>query len=57
MKILINNEEIVCNYDFTIEEELKNVSSVVLSNVYPKSWELTKDYTNNYYHPNIYIQK
>lgn len=54
MKILINNEEIVCNYDFTIEEELKNVSSVVLSNVYPKSWELTKDYTNNYYHPNIY---
>lgn len=51
MKILINNEEVVCDKDFTIEEEMLNTSSVILNNVYPKSWETSQDYTSNFYYP------
>ena len=54
MKILINNEEVLCDKDFTIQEEMLNTPSVILNNVYPKSWETTKDYTTNFYHPDDY---
>lgn len=54
MKILINNEEVLCDKDFTIQEEMLNTPSVILNNVYPKSWEATKDYTTNFYHPDDY---
>lgn len=54
LKITIDNEEVVSNKDFTIEEEMLNTSSVILNNVYPKAWETSKDYTTNFYHPNDY---
>lgn len=54
MKILIDNTEVVSDKDFTIEEEMLNTSSVVLNNVYPKSWETTKDYNSLFYYPMDY---
>ena len=50
MKIYINGEEVICDREFTIEQEMLNTPSVVLNNVYPKSWETTKDYTTNFFH-------
>ena len=54
MKVLINNQEVVCSNDFTIEEEILSTSSVILNNVYPKTWETTKDYVSNFYYPEDY---
>ena len=54
LRITIDNEEVVSNKNFTIEEEMLNTSSVILNNVYPKSWENDKDYTSRFYHPNDY---
>lgn len=54
MRVLINNEDVLCNKDFTIKEEMLNTPSVILNNVYPLSWEENKDYTTNFYHPNDY---
>ena len=54
MKILINNEEVVCSNKITIKEEMLNTSSTILNNCYPKSWETTKDYASNYYYPEDY---
>ena len=53
MKILINNEEVVCSNKITIKEEMLNTSSTILNNCYPLSWEETKDYTQ-YYYPEDY---
>lgn len=53
MKILINNEEVVCSNTITITEEMLNTSSTILNNCYPLSWEETKDYTQ-YYYPEDY---
>ena len=36
LKMLINNEEVVCNKDFTITEEMLATSSTILNNCYPK---------------------
>lgn len=52
-KITIDNEEVITDKDFTIEEEMLNTPSVILNNVYPKEWETEKDYLN-FYHPNEY---
>ena len=54
MKVYINNQEVVASNDFTIEEEMLSTSSVILNNVYPKSWETTKDYVTNFYYPEDY---
>lgn len=54
IKVLINEEEVICNKDFTIKEEMLNTPSVILNNVYPKTWETAKDYTTNFYHPQDY---
>ena len=54
MKILINNEEVLSNKDFTIEQEMLSTPSVILNNVYPASWEETKDYVSNFYYPEDY---
>ena len=56
MKITINGIEVLCSNDFTINQEMLNTPSVILNNVYPKSWEATKDYTTNFYHPDDYSQ-
>ena len=54
MKVLINNEEVVCSNDFTIEQEMLSTPSVILNNVYPKSWENDKDYVSRFYYPEDY---
>lgn len=54
MKVLINNEEVLCDKNIVIEEEMLNTSSVILNNVFPKSWETNKDYTSNFYYPPDY---
>lgn len=54
MKVLINNEEVLCDKDFTIEQEMLSTPSVILNNVYPASWETTKDYVSNFYYPEDY---
>lgn len=54
MKIYINNEEVLCDKNIVIQEEMLNTSSVILNNVFPKSWETNKDYTTNFYYPPDY---
>ena len=56
MKIIIDNTEVVCSNDFTIKEDILNTPSVILNNVYPKSWEDDKDYVSRYYYPEDYSQ-
>lgn len=53
-RITIDNEEVLCDKDITIKEEMLNTPSVILNNVYPKTWEASKDYTTNFYHPDDY---
>lgn len=54
MKIYIDGVEVLCDSDITIEQEFKNTSSVILNNVYPKSWEVDHDYVSNFYFPPSY---
>lgn len=54
MNIYINNEEVICSQKLTIKESLSNTSSVILNNVYPKSWENDKDYVSRFYMPKDY---
>lgn len=54
MKILINNEEVLSDKNFTISQEMLNTPSTILNNVYPKSWETDKDYVSRFYYPNDY---
>ena len=54
MKIYIDNEEVLCASNMTIKEELKNTNSVILNNVYPKSWEQDRDYVSRFYMPKDY---
>ena len=54
MNIYINNEEVICSQKLTIKESLSNTSSVILNNVYPKSWELDRNYVDNFYMPKDY---
>lgn len=56
MTITIDGTEVLCSSDFTINQEMLNTPSVILNNVYPKTWETTKDYTTNFYHPDDYSQ-
>ena len=55
MKIYIDDEEVLCASNLVIKEQLKNTSSVILNNVYPKTWETDKDYTK-FYMPEEYSQ-
>jgi hypothetical protein len=54
IKVYIENEEVVCDKSFTINEEFLSTSSVILNNVYPKSWETTHNYVNDFYLPKDY---
>lgn len=54
MQIFINNEEVICSNSMTIQKQLSNTSSVILNNVYPKSWEQDKDYVSRFYMPKDY---
>lgn len=55
MRITINNEEVLCDKNIKITEEMLNTSSTILNNVYPSTWENTHDYTQ-YYYPKDYSQ-
>lgn len=54
VKIFINNEEVLCDKNIVIVEEMLNTSSVILNNVFPKSWENDKDYVSRFYYPPDY---
>lgn len=54
LRISINNEQVVSDKDFTINLEMLNTPSVILNNVYPLSWEDSKDYVSNFYYPPDY---
>ena len=54
LKMIIDNEEVLSDNDISIKEEILSPSSTILNNVYPKSWELDKDYTSRFYYPKDY---
>lgn len=54
IKIYIDGTEVLCDKNIIIEEEMLNTSSVILNNVFPKSWENNKDYVSNFYYPPDY---
>lgn len=56
IKIYIDNTEVYCDKDFTIENEMLNIPSVILDNVYPASWELDHDYVSKFYYPPDYAK-
>lgn len=51
IQIFINDEEVLCDKNLTIEEQMLSTSSIILNNVYPKYWENDKDYTSRFYYP------
>lgn len=54
IQMFINGEEVVCDKNIEITEELLTTSSTILNNCYPKSWETTHDYISNFYFPKDY---
>ena len=54
IQMFIGNEEVVCQNQITITEEILTTSSTTLNNCYPKSWESDKNYTSRYYYPKDY---
>ena len=54
IKVYINGEEVLSDKSFTITEEILSASSTILNNCFPKSWEATHDYINNFYFPSDY---
>lgn len=54
IRITIGGEEVVSNKEFTITEEMLATSSTILNNCYPKAWETSHDYVNNFYYPQDY---
>ena len=56
IQIFINNEEVVCDKNLTITEEMLATSSTILTNCYPKSWENDKDYVSKFYFPQDYAK-
>lgn len=54
IQMFIGDEEVVCQNQITISEEILTTSSTTLNNCYPKSWEDDKNYTSRYYYPKDY---
>lgn len=54
MKVYINDEEVLCNRNLVINQAISEPNSVILNNVYPKSWENDRDYTSRFYMPKDY---
>lgn len=50
----INDEEVVCDKQFEIIENIANNNTAVLKNCYPRNWEWSKDYKSLYYFPEDY---
>ena len=53
-QIFIDDEEVVCDSNFTIKEEFMNPSSIELNRVFPKSWKGTNKLLEEYYFPEDY---
>lgn len=53
-QVFIDNEEMVCESDFTIKEEFMNPSSIELYKVFPKYWKGTNKLLDEYYFPEDY---
>lgn len=53
-QVFIDNEEVVCESEFTISEEFMNPSSIELYKVFPKSWKGTNKLLTEYYYPQDY---
>lgn len=56
IKIYIDNEEVVCSNQITIDEQMLSTSSTILKNCYPASWEQTKEYAQSFYFPVDYAK-
>ena len=54
MEIYIDNEQVMCDKNLIIEEQLATSDSVILNNVYPITWENDKDYVSRFYMPKDY---
>ena len=54
IRIFIDNEEVVSNKTFEIDEEMLKTSSTILNNCYPKTWETDHDYISRFYYPKDY---
>lgn len=54
MNIYIDNEEVLCDKNLIIEEQLATSDAVILNNVFPKTWETDKDYVSRFYMPKDY---
>lgn len=54
MKVYINNEEVLCNRNLVINQAISEPNSVILNNVYPKTWEQDRDYVSRFYMPKDY---
>lgn len=54
MKMYIDGTEVLCDKNITITEEMLSTPSVILNNVFPKSWDDDKDYTSQFYFPKDY---
>ena len=52
--IFINDEEVVVESNFEINEEFMNTSSIIFNKVYPKSWKGTNKLLTDYYFPKDY---
>lgn len=52
--IFINDEEVVVESNFEINEEFMNTSSIVFNKVYPKNWKGTNKLLTDYYFPKDY---
>ena len=56
IQIFIDNEEVVCDNQISINEQMLSTSSTILKNCYPASWETTKEYVQNFYFPVDYAK-
>jgi hypothetical protein len=54
VSMIIGDQYVVSNKNFTIKEEILKTSSTILNNCYPAGWEEDKDYTSRFYYPQDY---
>lgn len=54
IKIYIAGEEILCDKNLIIEEEILSTPSTILKNCYPKAWSISEDLINKFYFPKDY---
>ena len=55
-QVFIDDEEVVCESNFEIQEEFMNPSHIELYKVYPKSWKGTDKLLIDYYFPKDYTK-